>query len=71
MLLACVAVTGLQVAPGLVDSLAVQIKAVHGGQDPDAPGRLLEPFVVARRERIIAGQETGQQLCRLPGSTMT
>ena len=41
--------TGLQLAPGLVDSLAMQIKAVHGGQDPDAPGRLLEPFVVARR----------------------
>ena len=33
-----------------MDGLATEIRAVHGGRDPDAPGRLLEPFVVARRD---------------------
>jgi hypothetical protein len=41
-------VTGLQLAPGFADGLTDQIKAVHGRQDADQPGRLLEPFVVAR-----------------------
>ena len=45
-------VTGLQLAPGFADGLGDQIKAVHGGRDAEQPGRLLEPFVVARHAEL-------------------